>query len=245
MSSELLVCELARRGRLLVGDPYFEGGVPVLHCPIDMGWATDGERATFRHYFSHQQEFVDPAALRLTQAFTAPQATVLRDEVIGDRDWYSSAHVQEIRRTARVDSFLFAFRACEGGRLTTISLHRPWNDRPFSPADRALCGDLALNLLDHEMRDAYGRAMEAGADPIALRESQAAWRRARDPLSDSSALASLYDRRIRELRAAAEAAASRASGSAARASCRRRASASRPRRCSSPTSRPTRRARRG
>ena len=26
---ELLVCELARRGKLLVGEPYFEGGVPV------------------------------------------------------------------------------------------------------------------------------------------------------------------------------------------------------------------------
>lgn len=75
--------------------------------------------------------------------------------------------------------------------------------RPPSPADRALCGDLALNLLDHEMREAYGRAMEAGADPIALRDSQSAWRRARDPISDPGALAALYDRRIQELKAAA------------------------------------------
>jgi uncharacterized protein YecT (DUF1311 family) len=75
---------------------------------------------------------------------------------------------------------------------------------PPSPAERLLCNDLALNLLDHEMREAYGRAMDAGADPVALRESQAAWRRARDPTADPRALASLYDSRIRELKAAAE-----------------------------------------
>ena len=74
---------------------------------------------------------------------------------------------------------------------------------PPSPADRLLCNDLALNLLDHEMRAAYGRAMEAGADPVALRESQSAWRRSRDPTADARALAGLYDRRIRELEAAA------------------------------------------
>jgi len=79
---------------------------------------------------------------------------------------------------------------------------------PPTPADRALCNDLALNLLSHEMRDAYGRALSAGADPAAIRESQAAWRRTRDPVSDPRALAEIYDRRIRELKAAAALAAS-------------------------------------
>lgn len=74
---------------------------------------------------------------------------------------------------------------------------------PPTPADRALCGDLALNLLERELRDAYGRALDAGADPARLRADQAAWRAARDPVSDSRVLASLYDRRIRELRAQA------------------------------------------
>jgi hypothetical protein len=74
---------------------------------------------------------------------------------------------------------------------------------PPTPADRALCNDLGLNLLNHEMREAYGRAMDAGADPVAMREGQAAWRRARDPISDPRALAQLYDRRIRELKAMA------------------------------------------
>lgn len=73
--------------------------------------------------------------------------------------------------------------------------------RPPTPADRLLCNDLALNLLERELRDAYGRALSAGADPAAVRASQAEWRRARDPTSDPRALAGLYDRRIRELKA--------------------------------------------
>lgn len=75
--------------------------------------------------------------------------------------------------------------------------------RPPTPADRLLCNDLALNLLDHEMREAYGRAVDAGADPAALRRSQDAWRRARDPTADPRALAELYDRRILDLKASA------------------------------------------
>jgi len=74
---------------------------------------------------------------------------------------------------------------------------------PPTPADRLLCQDLALNLLDHEMREAYGRAMDAGADAAALQAGQAAWRRARDPVADPRALAALYDRRIRDLKAMA------------------------------------------
>lgn len=75
---------------------------------------------------------------------------------------------------------------------------------PPTPADRLLCNDLALNLLERELRDAYGRALSAGADPVAVRESQAAWRRARDPTSDPRVLARLYDGRIRDLKAMAD-----------------------------------------
>ncbi|TAJ72886.1 MAG: hypothetical protein EPO51_07050 [Phenylobacterium sp.] len=77
---------------------------------------------------------------------------------------------------------------------------------PPTPADRLLCNDLALNLLRQEARDAYGRALAAGADPAAVRASETAWRRVRDPTSDPRALAELYERRIRELRAMAAAA---------------------------------------
>jgi ribonuclease R len=40
---ELLVCELARRGKLLLGEPYFEGGVPVVVDRKGAGDASPGD----------------------------------------------------------------------------------------------------------------------------------------------------------------------------------------------------------
>jgi ribonuclease R len=46
--SDLLVCELARRGKLLVGEPYFEGGVPVVVDRKGAGDAGPGQLAVVR-----------------------------------------------------------------------------------------------------------------------------------------------------------------------------------------------------
>jgi len=77
--------------------------------------------------------------------------------------------------------------------------------RPPTPADRLVCNDLALDMLDHELKDAYARALAANADPAAVREAQAAWRQTRDPVDNPQGLAQLYDQRIRELKAAEQA----------------------------------------
>jgi len=45
---EILVCELARRGKLLVGDPFFEGGVPVLVDRKASGDAAVGDLVVLR-----------------------------------------------------------------------------------------------------------------------------------------------------------------------------------------------------
>jgi ribonuclease R len=45
---ETLVCELARRGKLLVGDPFFEGGAPVLVDRKSVGEATIGDLVVLR-----------------------------------------------------------------------------------------------------------------------------------------------------------------------------------------------------
>jgi ribonuclease R len=46
--AEHLVCELARRGKLLVGEPYFEGGVPVTVDRKGAGEASPGDLAVLR-----------------------------------------------------------------------------------------------------------------------------------------------------------------------------------------------------
>ncbi|MDQ3857303.1 MAG: exoribonuclease II, partial [Actinomycetota bacterium] len=42
------VCELARRGKLLVGEPFFEGGVPIVVDRKGAGDATVGDLAVLR-----------------------------------------------------------------------------------------------------------------------------------------------------------------------------------------------------
>jgi ribonuclease R len=48
VAAELLVCELARRGKLLVGDPYFEGGVPLVLDRKGSGEAKPGDLVVVR-----------------------------------------------------------------------------------------------------------------------------------------------------------------------------------------------------
>ena len=48
MMAEQLVCELARKGKLLVGDPYFDGGVPVTVDRKGAGEAAVGDLVVVR-----------------------------------------------------------------------------------------------------------------------------------------------------------------------------------------------------
>ena len=75
-----------------------------------------------------------------------------------------------------------------------------------TPADRLVCNDLSLQLFDMQLQEAYRRALNARVDPVIVGEGQAAWRRARDEVSDPQRLAHLYNQRIRELDAASAAA---------------------------------------
>lgn len=138
LALERLSTLLGAKVALWVEVPRVVDGLPFLQCDIEMGWSTTSERALFHYYLNHQCEPVDPVCPRLMDALAAPQATVLRNDIVADGDWYGSEHVQDIRRAASVDSFILGLRVGEGQRVTTISLHRPWGDRPFSDDDRAI-----------------------------------------------------------------------------------------------------------
>ena len=75
-----------------------------------------------------------------------------------------------------------------------------------TPADRLVCGSPTLTAQHREMREAYTRALKAGVDPLMIDREQAEWRAIRNEVKDPSKLATLYNRRIRELDAAARAA---------------------------------------
>jgi DNA-binding CsgD family transcriptional regulator len=136
-----------QRGRLLLGDT------------VDLGWGTDGERRSFLAYLDAQPESIDPTHAPLAQRMgNAPHVTVMRREVLGDRDWYRSQHVQDFRRAGGVDDFIYAGRRLGGIEMRGLSLHRPWGDRRFRTRDVALIDAFTReSLWMHEPPSALAR----------------------------------------------------------------------------------------
>jgi DNA-binding CsgD family transcriptional regulator len=112
---------------------------------LDFGWSTSAERAVFQDYAFNSpdrpQDPVEPLVLRMRPS---GMLAGTRQDLIEDRAWYRSAHVQEIRRSARIDNYLFALWP-EGDRFSALTLHREWDDRGFSERDcalvEAICGE--------------------------------------------------------------------------------------------------------
>jgi uncharacterized protein YecT (DUF1311 family) len=78
-----------------------------------------------------------------------------------------------------------------------------------SEAEQMVCGDPDLAAADREMSRAYRRALQSGAAPADLRAEQRDWLAIREDAARHSrrALADVYEQRIDELNAAADAAA--------------------------------------
>jgi DNA-binding CsgD family transcriptional regulator len=113
------------------------GPLPRLKPVTDLGWESDSERAAFLSFVDHQRAFADPSMEIIGRRMVGPCNTFRRDELVTNRDWYGSAHVQELRRTARVDDFLYSGRL-DGHRVHAFSIHRPWGARAFGDRERAL-----------------------------------------------------------------------------------------------------------
>jgi hypothetical protein len=77
-----------------------------------------------------------------------------------------------------------------------------------TPAERLMCANPTLRIQERRMKEAYERALGAGADPLVVDRAQAEWRTLRNAADTRGELADLYARRTRELNAAAETAAS-------------------------------------
>ena len=77
------------------------------------------------------------------------------------------------------------------------------------PADRIVCANSHLAAMHLAVRRAYDQAIAAHADTEVTGADETAWLAARDEATDPGRLALLYDRRLRELTAATEAARKR------------------------------------
>lgn len=100
------------------------------------------ELSTFQAYIEADQRVVqDPALPRfaeLTRGAPGTVATFTRADLIHDRDWYRSPHVQELRRAGNVDSCVYTAFINDADRATCIGLHRAWGERAFSERERLL-----------------------------------------------------------------------------------------------------------
>ena len=114
-------------------------GTGFLRTLLDIGWCGDAERRAFRSYVDREQWVsIDPSMPPLARAATSPMFTFTRDQLLGDRAWYGSEHVQGLRRTARVDSFIYTAYGPTANAAVALSLHRAWGERQFSERERRL-----------------------------------------------------------------------------------------------------------
>ncbi|MGZ6142195.1 MAG: response regulator transcription factor [Myxococcales bacterium] len=110
---------------------------------FDFGWSGSAERGVFAEYARGVTRLPDdPSVPRFLSLEPDPVVAATRQDLIEDRDWYGSAHVQELRRAARVDSCVYAGWRC-GRRYGALALHRAWGDRPFGDRERSLVAAVA------------------------------------------------------------------------------------------------------
>jgi len=113
-------------------------GTGLLRTLLDIGWCGDAERRAFRCYVDREQWVsIDPSMPPLARAATPPMFTFTRDQLLGDRAWYGSEHVQGLRRTARVDSFIYTAYGPTRNAAVALSLHRAWGSASSRSASAA------------------------------------------------------------------------------------------------------------
>lgn len=115
-----------------------ERGPIVLREALDHGWDGPRERAVFLAYLQAQSDPPDPTLARLA---AIPDETYARarHELLDDRAWYRSPHVQEHRKAAGVNHFVLAAWR-RGDRAQALTVHRPWGERAFSERERTPLG---------------------------------------------------------------------------------------------------------
>jgi DNA-binding CsgD family transcriptional regulator len=114
-------------------------GRPVLQNTLDRGWSGDSEREAFLRFLRAEQErTLDPSMPSLAQITEGPLFTRTREQLVDDRTWYGSAHVQELRRVARVDHFIYTAMRISSNEARCIAVHRPWGAKPFTERERLL-----------------------------------------------------------------------------------------------------------
>ena len=133
----------------------------------DVGWSDAAERARFLEWMGRPEADGPDFAAYSERLAGRDCFTCTRRDLVTDADWYSSAHLNEFRRFAALDDFVYATCVLPHlGGLHILALHRTSDDRPFGRRDRRL-----VQVVNAEL----GRLWAAAAMPevgLPLRQRQ-------------------------------------------------------------------------
>jgi DNA-binding CsgD family transcriptional regulator len=136
-----------------------------------VGFSPTEHREALRIYGSTEGSVRNPALPAIGQLARRGPVTARREELIGDRDWYRSEYVDNVRRKWGIDHVMYATRV-NGGGAVGFSFARGIGQRPFSAEERNL-----VQLLNEEFgellrSEAPRHPLEARREALAPRVRQ-------------------------------------------------------------------------
>jgi DNA-binding CsgD family transcriptional regulator len=143
----------AKRGLSVDAPTIGPDGSPIPACVVDRGWCDEFERQMLLKYNADPGRLGAPEWPSYIELLKQhPFFTRRRRQVLSDREWYGSLHVQEIRRPCDLDDFLYSSARlrpdCDG--VHVLCLHRARADKPFEPLQHRL-----VHLLHDELRRSW------------------------------------------------------------------------------------------
>lgn len=109
---------------------------PRLLDPVLIGY-DDAPQDLLRDYFSGRLP-MDPCAVPMHQDGPPGTFVALRRQLVDDRDWYASDHVNTIRKDLGQDDAVYARLVSPAGETFGQCFLRPRGDRPFTERQRQI-----------------------------------------------------------------------------------------------------------
>lgn len=143
-----VACSLvgARLGSVCSGE-HPAGDSPLrLYWFFETGYWTETDRRVLADYFKsddHERDLMvqSIADLHRQQRWDAEfHLAISRQQLVDNRRWYGSEHVNDFRRGSDMDDCIYATISSPSkpGRFWGLTFHRPWNGGQFKERDRVL-----------------------------------------------------------------------------------------------------------
>lgn len=123
---------------------------------VEVGWITPAQRQVCAEYFKVQKLAGDPSIPPFA-AYSGRSVSLTRDQLVDQRTWYASDHVNVVRRTADSDAFVLSQQVIpELGIKQVFQVSRSWKDAtPFEPRHRRI-----VRLVHQELGRLWQRDLE-------------------------------------------------------------------------------------